>query len=108
MNSFEVDVDAIHRGADELERAKEGVREAFESFQAILSGYADAFGGDGIGMLLSVAHQACVEAAAECFGTNIEELTGYVDSLHGMADDYQSSEDEIASSFSKMLGSLGG
>jgi hypothetical protein len=107
MNPFDVDVDAIHRGADELERAKEGVRETFESFQAALEGYADAFGGDEIGMLLSVAHQACVGAAAECFNTNIEELAGYVDTLHDMADDYQSADDEIASTFSKMLGSFG-
>lgn len=108
MDSFEVDVDVIRRGANELERAKGSVREAFENFQATVESYADAFGGDDIGTLLGVAHQACIEAAAECFNTNIEELTTYVDSLHDMADDYESTEDEIAASFGKMGGSLGG
>ncbi|HEX5598538.1 MAG TPA: type VII secretion target [Micromonosporaceae bacterium] len=108
MDNLDVDIDSLRRGAEELERAKEGVRGTFEAFQAALESYAGAFGGDDIGMLLGTAHQACIEAAAECFSTNLVELEDYVDSLHAMADKYQAVEDEAASSFSQLLGSLGG
>ncbi|MEV1331279.1 hypothetical protein AB0J20_17085 [Micromonospora costi] len=108
MENLHVDIDSLRRGAEQLEQAKETVREAFEGFQAAVEGYADAFGGDDIGTLLAVAHSACVEAATECFGTNVSELETYVDGLLDMADNYQSVEDGIAAAFSRMLGSLGG
>ncbi|MEW2375697.1 hypothetical protein AB0883_06270 [Micromonospora sp. NPDC047812] len=108
MESLDVDIDALGRGADELEQAKESVRQVFEGFQAAVGGYAAAFGGDDIGSLLGVAHQACVDALAECLGTNITELESYVDGLRGMADGYRAAEENAAASFRSILGSLGG
>lgn len=108
MEPLDVDLDSLQRGAEQLEQAKENVRAVFESFQASLDGYADAFGGDDIGTLLAVAHAACVNAAAECFGTNLDELETYVDGLFGMADRYQRAEEDIGASFARLLGSLGG
>ncbi|PZF94778.1 WXG100 family type VII secretion target [Micromonospora deserti] len=108
MENLDVDIDALRRGADELDQAKESVREIFEGFQTTVGGYAAAFGGDGIGTLLGVAHQACVEALSECLGTNIAELESYVDGLRGMADSYRAVEEDAAASFRSMLGSLGG
>ncbi|MEU4773986.1 hypothetical protein [Micromonospora sp. NPDC023644] len=108
MENLDVDIDALGRGADELERAKESVRQVFEGFQASVDGYAAAFGGDDIGSLLGIAHQACVDALAECLDTNITELESYVDGLRGMAESYRAVEDDVAASFRSMLGSLGG
>lgn len=107
MENLDVDITALHRGATELERARESVRQAFESFQSAVAGYAYAFGDDEIGTLLSVAHQACVDALTECLSTNIEELGSYADGLHQMADSYQAVEEEITASFHSMLGALG-
>ncbi|MFK3981672.1 hypothetical protein ACI2K4_14990 [Micromonospora sp. NPDC050397] len=108
MDAIDIDVDSLHRGADHLEQAKESVRSGFEGFQAAVQGYSNAFGGDDIGTLLGVAHQACVEAAIECFSTNLVELENYVDSLHGMAEEYQVIEERTTSIFKNILGSLGG
>ncbi|TDB75928.1 PE domain-containing protein [Micromonospora sp. KC723] len=107
MEPLEVDVDALRRGADQLAQARENVRAAFEAFQAAAGGYADAFGGDEIGMLLSVGHQACVEALAECVGTNLAELDSYVTGLKGMADGYREVEEGVAAAFRSILGKLG-
>ncbi|MEU5937891.1 PE domain-containing protein [Micromonospora sp. NPDC047548] len=108
MEPLDVDIDAIRHGADELDRAKEDVRQAFEAFQAAVGGYAQAFGGDEIGMLVGVAHQACVDALTECVSTNVAELASYVDGLHGMAESYRAVEDDATSSFRSILGKLGG
>ncbi|MFG1775208.1 WXG100 family type VII secretion target [Micromonospora sp. NPDC049048] len=108
MENLDVDVDALERGANELEQAKESVRQVFESFQASVGGYADAFGGDDIGSLLGIAHQACVDALSECLGTNVTELESYVDGLRGMADGYRAAEEKAAASFRSLFGSLGG
>ncbi|MEV5689997.1 hypothetical protein [Micromonospora globbae] len=108
MENLDVDIDALHRGAEQLERAKETVREAFESFQSAVASYAHAFGDDDIGSLLATAHDACVQAVTECFSTNVRELENYVDGLLGMADGYQSVEEAISAAFDRLLGSLGG
>ncbi|MEU5788013.1 hypothetical protein ABZ754_09815 [Micromonospora purpureochromogenes] len=108
MENLEVDIDALRRGADELAQAKEEVRQAFETFQAALGSYAQAFGGDEIGMLVGVAHQACVDALTECLSTNVAELESYADGLHGMAEKYRAVEEDVTASFRSILGSLGG
>ncbi|MEH0983675.1 hypothetical protein [Micromonospora sp. CPCC 205556] len=108
MEPLDVDIDALRQGADQLAQAKESVRQAFEAFQAAAGGYADAFGGDGIGMLLSVGHQACLEALTECFSTNVAELESYADGLKGMAESYREIEEGVSASFRSILGSLGG
>ncbi|MCM0675856.1 hypothetical protein NCC78_14330 [Micromonospora phytophila] len=108
MENLDVDLDALRRGADELAQARESVRQTFEAFRAAAGGYASAFGGDEIGTLLGVAHQACVDAVTECFSTNLTELESYVDGLHQMADGYRAVEEDVATSFGSILGSLGG
>ncbi|MEV4754457.1 hypothetical protein AB0J86_04960 [Micromonospora sp. NPDC049559] len=108
MDPLDVDVDSLRQGADELERAKESVRATFEAFQAMAANYADAFGGDEIGMLLGIAHQACLDAAKECFSTNITELESYAEGLQEMAESFQRTEEAVTASFAKILGSLGG
>lgn len=104
---LQADLDSVRTGANQVEQAKESVRAGFESFQAAVSGYADAFGGDEIGMLLGTAHQACVDAVTQCFSTNIVDLEDYVDCLHKMAEDLQAVDDEAANLFTRMLGSMG-
>ncbi|MDO3702661.1 hypothetical protein Q3W71_13380 [Micromonospora sp. C28SCA-DRY-2] len=108
MENLDVDIDALRRGAAELEQARDSVRQIFESFQAAVAGYAAAFGGDDIGSLLGIAHQSCVDALTECLSTNIDELGNYADGLHQMADGYRAVEEDVAASFRSMLGALGG
>ncbi|MBQ0895490.1 hypothetical protein KBX37_20700 [Micromonospora sp. U56] len=108
MEPLDVDVDSVRRGADELVRAKEDVRQAFEAFQAAVGGYAHAFGGDEIGMLLGVAHQACVDGLTECLSTNLTELENYAADLHAMAEGYRAVEEGVSNSFQSILGKLGG
>ena len=108
MEPLEVDVDALRRGAEQLAQAREGVRQAFEAFQAAAGGYAGAFGGDEIGMLLGLAHQACVDGLTECLSTNVAELESYAEGLAAMAEGYRAVEEDAAASFRAILGSLGG
>ncbi|SCG35387.1 WXG100 family type VII secretion target [Micromonospora halophytica] len=107
MEPLDVDVDALTRGAEQLAEAKESVRQTFESFQAAVGAYEQAFGGDEIGMLLGVAHQACVEALTECLSTNITELESYAEGLRGMAESYRAVEDGVTDAFRSILGKLG-
>ncbi|MEV4493649.1 hypothetical protein AB0K04_26465 [Micromonospora coxensis] len=107
MEPLDVDADALARGAEQLAGAKESVRQTFESFQAAVGAYEQAFGGDEIGMLLGVAHQACVEALAECLSTNITELENYAEGLRAMAEGYRAVEDGVTDAFRSILGKLG-
>lgn len=108
MDQVRIDVETIRQGARELQQAKDDVHQAFEGFATSLEGYANAFGGDEIGMLLGVAHQACLDAASECFTTNVAELENYADSLNRLADTYQQAEEEATASFKALLDALGG
>ncbi|MEU7803332.1 hypothetical protein AB0J14_17435 [Micromonospora arborensis] len=108
MNPLDVDVDSVRRGAEELAQAKEAVGQAFEAFQAAVGSYADAFGGDDIGMLLGVAHQACVDGLTECLSTNLTELENYAAGLHSMAEGYRAVEEGVTDIFQSILGKLGG
>ena len=107
MDSLSIDLESIRKGADQLDQAKDNVRSMFEQFQGGAESLADAFGGDEIGMLLGIAHQACLDAALECFGTNIEDLEDYAVCLREMADNHQAADDETASMFESLLGELG-
>lgn len=108
MASLDIDLDALRSGADDLDVAKEQVQALFDQFQSAAEALADAFGGDEIGMLVGMAHQACMEAAAECFSTNLEDLADYALSLREMADNHQAADEETASIFEQLLGELGG
>ncbi|MGC4744081.1 hypothetical protein ACLQ28_00220 [Micromonospora sp. DT201] len=107
MDPLDVDVDSVRRGAEELVQAKEQVGQAFEAFQAAVGSYAQAFGGDDIGMLLGVAHQACVDGLTECLSTNLIELENYAAGLHSMADGYRAVEEGVTDIFQSILGKLG-
>ncbi|MFG1841180.1 hypothetical protein [Micromonospora sp. NPDC049175] len=107
MDPLDVDVDSVRRGAEQLAQAKEQVGQAFEAFQAAVGSYAQAFGGDEIGMLLGVAHQACVDGLTECLSTNLVELDNYAAGLHSMADGYRAVEEGVGDLFQSILGKLG-
>jgi len=108
MEPLEVDIDALRQGAAELEQARESIRQIFERFQATVANFDNAFGDDEIGTLLSVGHEACMNALTECLSSNIEELGSYADGLRQMADSYQAVEEEVTASFRSILGALGG
>lgn len=108
MEPLEVDIDALRQGAAGLDQARESIRQVFERFQAMVANFENAFGDDEIGTLLSVGHEACMNALTECLSTNFEELGSYADGLRQMADSYQAAEEEISASFRSILGTLGG
>lgn len=99
MGALEVDVDALRQGADQLEKAKESVRQVADAFQSAVDAAGDPFGGDTIGMLCGIAHAAVVSAVGECFDSNIEELESDVEKIRKMADSHEQNEQDIAKSF---------
>jgi uncharacterized protein YukE len=103
----EIDLEALRRGADELDAATEAVRGLFDQFKSAVDGLGDSFGSDMIGSLLDIAHQVCVEAAVECVETNIEDLLDYAENLRGMADTHEAADTDIASVFERLLAELG-
>lgn len=107
LENLSVDIDALRRGAEQLARARENVQATFDGFRSAVAGFTGAFGGDDIGGLLAEAHSACVDAATECFSTNISELGSYVDDLRRMAEGFERADDEISASLAKLLGALG-
>jgi uncharacterized protein YukE len=108
MTGFDIDPESMRQAADELDAAKEEVQGLLDQFTGALEQFADAFGGDEIGTLLGIAHQACTGALNECFTTNIEELADYAQSLREMADNHQVVDEEAAAGFKSLLSELGG
>jgi uncharacterized protein YukE len=104
--SFDIDPDSMRQAADQLDVAKDEVQGLLDQFTGALEQFSDAFGGDEIGMLVGIAHQACTDALTECFSTNIEDLTDYAQSLREMADGHQAADDETAQIFNELLGEL--
>lgn len=106
MADVDIDPDSLRQAADEMDAVKEEVQALYDGFMSSLEQFADAFGGDEIGMLLGIAHQACSDALTECLGTNITELEDYAVCLREMADDHQASDDETAKIFEGLLADL--
>jgi uncharacterized protein YukE len=106
MSGFDVDPETMRKAADELDAAKDEVQALLDQFTGAVEGYADAFGGDTIGTLGGLGHQAVMDQLTECFTSNIEDLTTLSQAVRDMADDHQSAEDGIAESFSKLQGDL--
>jgi len=104
---IQLDLDSIRQGADELDAATEMVEGLFDQFKSSVEGLADSFGGDMIGSLLDLAHQAVMEAINECISTNIEDLLDYANTLREMADNHESTDDDVASIFDQLLAELG-
>ena len=107
LPGFEIDPDSMRKSAEELDVAKEQVQVLLDQFTAALEQFGDAFGGDTIGSLVGIAHQACVDAVTECFSTNIEDLGGYAQSLRAMADNHEAVDGETAQVFAQLQGELG-
>jgi uncharacterized protein YukE len=105
--SFDIDPDSMRQAADQLDAAKEEVQGLLDQVPGALEQFADAFGGDEIGTLVGIAHQACADALSECFGTNIDEIADYAQCVREMADNHQATDDEAAQIFNELLGELG-
>jgi len=105
---FSIDPETMRKSADELDAGKEEVQALLDEFTAALEQYADGFGGDTIGSLAGMAHQACTDAVNECFTTNIEEIGQIAVALREMADGHEAGDDESAQSFKQLAGELGG
>jgi uncharacterized protein YukE len=107
MEGFEVTPETIRKSADELDAARDDVQALFDQFTAAVEQYADAFGGDLIGTAGGLGHGAVMDAATECFTTNIEDLTSLSQALREMADDHEVGDQEVAAVFAKFQGDLG-
>lgn len=108
MGSLQIDPESMHQSADQLDAAKEEVQAMIDQFNSALQQFADAFGGDEIGMLIGTAHDAITEVMNDCFETNIQELSDYSEILREMADNHQAADDETAQAFDQLLGEIGG
>ncbi|MCH7231099.1 WXG100 family type VII secretion target [Glycomyces sp. L485] len=108
MPGFDIDPESMRQAADNLDASAEEVQGLLDQFTGALEQFADAFGGDEIGMLVGIAHQACTDGLTECFSTNIEELSDYAQSLREMADNHQTVDDETTAIFNSLLDELGG
>jgi len=106
MADIDVDPETMRQSADELDAAKDEVQALLDQFTATVEGYADAFGGDMIGSLGGVGHQAVMDQLTECFTTNIEDLTTLSQALRDMADDHLNADDEIGQAFTQLQGFL--
>jgi uncharacterized protein YukE len=104
---LEITPESMHKSATDLDAVKDQIQALIDKFNGKVEEYADAFGGDEIGSLLGIAHEACTGALNDCFTTNIEELVQYGQNIREMADDHQATDDEIAKGFEQLLGELG-
>ena len=107
MPGFDIEPETMRRSADELDVAKDEVQALLDQFTGAVEQFADAFGGDTIGSLAGVGHQVCMDKFTECINANIEDLTGLAQAVREMADDHQSSDDEIAEAFKQLQTDLG-
>ncbi|MCD0445666.1 hypothetical protein LO763_18835 [Glycomyces sp. A-F 0318] len=108
MADLDLDLESFRRAADEFDAAKEEVQALLDQFTGTLAQFADAFGGDEIGMLVGMAHDACTEVLNECFTTNIEEIADYAEAIRDMADGHEAADNENAQLFNQLLTELGG
>jgi uncharacterized protein YukE len=106
MAGVEVSHEAMHKSAGDMDAVKDQIQALIDKFNGKVAEYADAFGGDEIGSLLGIAHEACTGALNDCFTSNIEELTQFGQNIREMADDHQATDDEIAKGFEQLLGEL--
>jgi uncharacterized protein YukE len=97
----------MHRSAADMDAVKEQIQALIDKFNGKVAEYADAFGGDEIGSLLGVAHEACIGALNECFTTNIDEIAQFGLNIREMADGHAANDEEIGKIFDQLLGELG-
>lgn len=106
MAGVEVTPESMHKSAGDMDGVKDQIQALIDKFNGKVAEYADAFGGDEIGSLLGIGHEACTTALNDCVTTNIEELTQYGQNIREMADSHQATDDEIAKGFEQLLGEL--
>ncbi|THV29553.1 WXG100 family type VII secretion target [Glycomyces paridis] len=107
MADLDLDPETFRQAADQLDAAKDEVQGLLDQFTGALEEFADAFGGDTIGTLAGLAHQACTDGLTECFTTNIEELADYAQNLREMADVHETGDADIAAMFDQIGGEIG-
>lgn len=92
MNEVKVSTGRIRSAAAELKAVAEDLTEAARAFQAEVSGFGAPWGGDEIGMLIGVAHDAIFQAALECFAENAKELSEHAEGLRRVAKTHDQAE----------------
>lgn len=107
MAGLEITPESMHQSAGDMDAVKDQIQALIDKFNGKVGEYADAFGGDEIGSLLGMAHEACTGALNDCVTTNIEELAQFGQNIREMADSHQATDDEIAKGFEQLLGELG-
>jgi hypothetical protein len=95
-----VDAGAIRAAGRQLAQVADDFEAKVDRFVGELDGYGEPWGGDDIGMLIGVAHDAVLDAALDCFDSNVATMHGYAENLAGMADNYDTVEDGNTESFS--------
>lgn len=101
MAAININVEAMRESAGRIDEARQGIEGVRDSFMSSIENMGDPFGGDMIGMLLGIAHQAVVNAVGQCFESNITELETYSEGIRTMADRYEQTEQDIAAEFDK-------
>lgn len=99
---IQVDPELIRAAARQLAAVAEDFSEAVNRFTTELEGYGTPWGGDDLGVLIGVAHDAVFDAALDCFDDNADAVRVYAESLSAMADGYDKVEDSNTQSFTSL------
>ncbi|GAA2423146.1 hypothetical protein GCM10010191_38840 [Actinomadura vinacea] len=92
-NELRVSRDDLRRAATMLGQAIDRMDADLSALEGELGGFGQPWGGDEIGMLIGACYEGALDMAMECFGTNMDELDGFVEDLEKMADNYRGAED---------------
>ncbi|MGP4026094.1 WXG100 family type VII secretion target [Actinomadura sp. 3N407] len=106
-DGFQVSTDQLTSSAGRLTQAAEQFGGQVQQFESQINGYGEPWGGDDIGMLIGIAHNACFEAAMKCFKENAEELSERAKALEAIAKNYTTMEQsnvQTVNAVSKALG----
>lgn len=107
MAGLDIAPESMHKSAADMDAVKDQIQALIDAFNGKVGEYADAFGGDEIGSLLGIAHEACTGALNECFTSNIEELQQFGQNIREMADGHAANDEEIGKIFEQLQGELG-
>jgi hypothetical protein len=95
-----VDAGGIRAAAGQLARVADDFEAKVDGFVGELDGYGEPWGGDDIGLLIGVAHDAVLDAALDCFDSNVATMHTYAENLTAMAGNYDAVEDGNTESMS--------
>jgi hypothetical protein len=92
---------SLREGGTNLGDHANRLRDEWDRFSAGVQGRGDIFGDDPIGGLIGASYQAAQQIAHDSYTSVADNLSGFGDGLHAMADDYentdQGSSDDIGS-----------